>query len=204
MIQRRGAKNFWVRTCCLWNFDLGTYNVRTLASEGSLQVLFEDYEGVKWDIIGISKVWRPGAEFIEMKNYRIFCYRGHKNQKKHGIGLLVNQKLAGNIENIYSISVWVASLINIDKVGAHSIAARSCGHSPPLALAFELVVEIDPLGQDTGPLWHPTFHSLSSPGFPRYPFIYQSIWKDEQLGELCTDCLRPGSNSGQWICSQTC
>ena len=34
----RGAKNLWVWTGCLWNFDLGTYNVRILASEGNLLV----------------------------------------------------------------------------------------------------------------------------------------------------------------------
>ena len=41
-------------TDCLWNFDLGTYNVRTLASEGSLKVLFKELEGIKWHIIGLS------------------------------------------------------------------------------------------------------------------------------------------------------
>ena len=52
------AKNLWVWTGRLWNFDLGTYNVRILASEGSLEVLFEELEGVKWNIIGLGEVRR--------------------------------------------------------------------------------------------------------------------------------------------------
>ena len=39
---------------------------------------------------------------------------------------------------------------------------------------------------------------------PRYPFIDQNFWEDEQLGELCVDCPRPGSNLGQQIRSRTC
>ena len=39
---------------------------------------------------------------------------------------------------------------------------------------------------------------------PHFLCSYQSFWKDEQLGELCADCLCPGSNSDQRIHSQTC
>ena len=40
----RGANNLWVWTSHLWSFDLGFYIVSTLASEGSLEVLFEEVE----------------------------------------------------------------------------------------------------------------------------------------------------------------
>ena len=94
--------------------------------------------------------------------------------------------------------------ISINKVGTHAIAVCSCRRSSPVTLAFEPVVEINLLPRDTGLIWHPTSHSLPSPVLPRYPFIYQAIWKDEQLGELCATCLRPGSNSGQRIWRQMC
>ena len=93
---------------------------------------------------------------------------------------------------------------HLGKVSAHAVVVRSCGRSSPVTLAFEPVVEINLLPHDTGPLWHPSFHSLPSPGFPRYPFINQPVWEDEQLGELCPDCPRPGSNSSQPIHGQTC
>ena len=38
----------------------------------------------------------------------------------------------------------------IIEVRAHSIAGHSCGRSSPVALALEPVVEINPLGRDTG------------------------------------------------------
>ena len=74
----KAAKNLWVETGHLWNFDLGTSNVRTLTSEGSLEVFFQELEGVKWDIIGLSEVRRTG-EFLELKNGDIFCYRGQQD-----------------------------------------------------------------------------------------------------------------------------
>ena len=49
-----------------------TYNVKTLASEGSLEVLFEELEGVKWDIRDLDEVRRTGEEFIDLKNGHTF------------------------------------------------------------------------------------------------------------------------------------
>ena len=104
---------------------------------------------------------------------------------------------------------WIASIMLCPlqiKVqwGGGAVAPCSCGRSSPVTSDFELVVEINPLSRDTGPLWHPSFHSLPSLGCLRYPFINQFIWEDEQLGELCADCHRLGSNSGQRVRSQTC
>ena len=80
-----------------------------------------------------------------------------------------------------------------DQVCSHAI---SCSLSSLITSAFESVMESNLLPQDAGPLCHLTFHSLPSPGFPRYPFIHQPVWEDEQLGELCIICPNPGSNSG--------
>ena len=81
-------------------------------------------------------------------------------------------------------------------MGEHTVAARSCGRSSPVALAFEPVVENNPICRDTGPLWHPTFHSLPSLCYSRYTFINQPVWEDEQLGELCAACL---SSRASWF-----
>lgn len=37
-----GANNIWVRTGCLWNWNLASFNMRTLSSEGSLAALREE------------------------------------------------------------------------------------------------------------------------------------------------------------------
>ena len=72
------AKNLWVRR---WNIDFDTYNVRTLASESSLEMLFEELKGVIWYIIGLNEVLKTCAEFIELKNGHSFCDRGQTDKK---------------------------------------------------------------------------------------------------------------------------
>ena len=57
---------FWVWTGRLWNFNLGAYNVRTLTSENSLDVLFEE----QVIVIEESEVRRTGEELITF-----FCDR---------------------------------------------------------------------------------------------------------------------------------
>ena len=75
-------------------------------------MLFEELGGVKWDIIGLSEVWRTGEELgDELKNGHIFYYKGHKDKKEHGVSFLVNKELAGNIEKKFSVSERVAGLI---------------------------------------------------------------------------------------------
>ena len=61
-------------------------------------MFFQELEGVKWDIIGLSEIRRTG-EFLELKNGHIFCYR--EQDKKEYRGFLVNKELAGNIENLH-------------------------------------------------------------------------------------------------------
>ena len=72
----------------------------TLASEGSLEVLFEELGGVKWDIIGLSVVQRTGEKFIELKNGYIICYRRQRDKKEQRVDFLVNKELAGNIKKL--------------------------------------------------------------------------------------------------------
>ena len=52
------------------------------------------------------------------------------------------------------------------KVREHAVAARRCGRSSPVTLAFETVVKINLLPRDTGLLRYTSFHSLSYPDFP--------------------------------------
>ncbi|MCJ3109066.1 hypothetical protein LN026_27560, partial [Klebsiella pneumoniae] len=92
-----GAKNLWVRTGRHWNLTLATFNARTLSSEGSLEVLFEELAGIKWDVLGLSEVRRMGEAFTLLKNGHILCYRGLEDKRELGVGFLVNKTIAGNI-----------------------------------------------------------------------------------------------------------
>lgn len=60
-----------------------------------------------------------------------------------------------------------------------------------LPLAIEPVVGEKPLTRDRGPVQHPGYYGLPSPGFPRYPFTGHPERKDEQLGAgICTQAHR--------------
>ena len=121
------------------------------------------------------------------------------------ISITINITINISITEILKLVLQISNKTSSKgKVGAHAVAARGCRRSSYVTSAFEPVVDINPLHRDTGPLWHPSFHSLPYLDYPKYPFIYQSVWEDEQLGELCTVCLRPRSNSGQRIRSQAC
>ena len=106
-----GAKNLWVRTGRHWNLDLGTFNVRTLSKEGDLEVLLNELKEVKWDIIGLSEVRRTGEQFIKLNCGHIVCFKGLSDKRECGVGFLINESLAGNIEEFYSLSERVAGLI---------------------------------------------------------------------------------------------
>ena len=45
---------------------LATYNVRTLSDECHLVSLENEIEKIKWDIIGISEMRRPGENVVEL------------------------------------------------------------------------------------------------------------------------------------------
>ena len=105
-----GAKNLWVQTGRLWNLNLGTYNIRTLSSEADLAVLFEELRNVKWDILGLSEVRRTGEAFIKLADGHVLCYKGKDDRKECGVGFLINKRLAGNVDEFFSINERVAGI----------------------------------------------------------------------------------------------
>ena len=62
-------------------------------------------------------------------------------------GFLTNSPLHYHLKSLLSLLLLV-----VDKVLAHAIPVRRCVYSSPVTLAFEPVVEINPLSRDTGPL----------------------------------------------------
>ena len=50
---------------------LATYNVRTLSDECHLVSLENEIEKIKWDIIGISEMRRPGENVVELASQHI-------------------------------------------------------------------------------------------------------------------------------------
>ena len=76
-----------------------------------MAILLEELRNVNWDIIGLSEVRRTGEAFIELPDGHVLCYRGKDDEKRHGVGFLINKRIAGNVEEFFSINERVAGLI---------------------------------------------------------------------------------------------
>ena len=106
-----GTKHLWVRTGRQWKLNLATFNTRTLSSEASLAGLFEELSGISWDIIGLSEVRRTGEAYTVLTNGHVLCYRGLPDKRESGVGFLVHNNIAGNIDEFYSINERVAVVV---------------------------------------------------------------------------------------------
>ena len=94
---------------------LATYNVRTLSDECHLVSLENEIEKIKWDVIGISEMRRPGENVVELASQHIMFNKGN-DKKQGGVGFLIHKKLKGNIEEFHATSNRVASVtIRISK-----------------------------------------------------------------------------------------
>ena len=94
---------------------LATYNVRTLSDECHLVSLENEIEKIKWYIIGISEMRRPGENVVELASQHIMFNKGN-DKKQGGVGFLIHKKLKGNIEEFHATSNRVASVtIRISK-----------------------------------------------------------------------------------------
>lgn len=96
--------------------SIATYNVRTLATEESLQQLLYEVEKINWNIIGLSEVRRIDEEKLVLKDCGHVIYWKGTQQRQHGVGFLVHKDIKENIAKYRGISERLAYLIiNIDK-----------------------------------------------------------------------------------------
>ena len=65
---------------------LATYNVRTLSDECHLVSLENEIEKIKWDIIGISEMRRPGENVVELASQHIMFNKGNDKKQDFQIG----------------------------------------------------------------------------------------------------------------------
>ena len=61
---------------------LATYNVRTLSDECHLVSLENEIEKIKWDIIGISEMRRPGENVVELASQHIMFNKGRQKARR--------------------------------------------------------------------------------------------------------------------------
>lgn len=71
------------------DFNVGTWNVRTLWATGKLELLREELKNYKYDVIGISEVrWTGQGETRE----KDFIWSGKENEHSGGVGMLLSPR----------------------------------------------------------------------------------------------------------------
>ena len=88
---------------------IATYNVRTLSENIHLHHLERELENIKWDVVGLSEVRRPGESLVQLKSGHLFFSRG-PNKKQGGVALLVNKNLAPFVEEFEAVSDRVVNV----------------------------------------------------------------------------------------------
>lgn len=75
-----------------------------------------ELEKIKWDVIGVSEVRKPGEEFLRLQSGHTFFYRGSDSQTlMHGVGLFIHKRWSNHITHTKSISdrvIYVCLRIN--------------------------------------------------------------------------------------------
>lgn len=81
---------------------IGTWNVRTLWADGSLELLIKGLERFKWEVIGLSEVRRKGHGTVEHEGCKLM-YSG-SDKRLGGVGILLSKNAAKSLIEFHPIS----------------------------------------------------------------------------------------------------
>ena len=92
--QAEGAMNPWVAIgCCHTGLHIATYNARTLSSSEKMLEMEMALDKIKWDVVGVSEVRKPGEECLKLQSGHALYYRGSDSQALiRGVGLFINKR----------------------------------------------------------------------------------------------------------------
>ena len=105
-----GDKNRWAPTGCHWDFNICTYNARSLSSDDRMIELEEEILRIMWNIIGLSEVCRKGKGSIILNNTGHTLYYSGSDEQRHGVGFMVNKNIAHNVISYRGLSDRLAEL----------------------------------------------------------------------------------------------
>ena len=89
--------------------SIGTWNVRTLWKEGSLEIFVNRMnEWFKWDVIGLAEVRRTGQGLVECDGHTLL-YSGEEKTHQGGVGLLLTEMASRSLVDWNPISSRVIS-----------------------------------------------------------------------------------------------
>ncbi|KAK4874513.1 hypothetical protein RN001_013873 [Aquatica leii] len=92
-----------------WN--IVTFNIRTLRDEEKLIELEAEIKKIKWTIIGLAEVRRTGEQCIKLKSRHVLFSKGREDKKEGGVGLLINKTEVDKVSQYKAISERVISIV---------------------------------------------------------------------------------------------
>ena len=92
------------------NFNIDTWNVRTLNMCGKVNELEHELKRYKWDIIGLAEMrWTGFGETNSEDGHKIY-YSGEEKQHKYGVGFIVRKETTGYIMSCTPVSSRIISM----------------------------------------------------------------------------------------------
>ncbi|XP_071502561.1 craniofacial development protein 2-like [Diadema antillarum] len=99
---------------------VGTWNVRTLHQQGSLEILLNQMKKFDWEVLGISEThWTDSGEFI-YQGYKILC-SSNKSVHRQGVALILNKTAQSALLGYNPVSQRIMSARFQMKAGAITI-----------------------------------------------------------------------------------
>jgi len=69
---------------------VATLNYQSLTGEDKSEELQNELTRIKWNIIGLSEVWRKNEEKLELPAAHTFSFKGTENGKPRGVGFVTS------------------------------------------------------------------------------------------------------------------
>ena len=102
------------------DIGIGTWNVRTLYQPGNLEILLNQMQKLKWEILGISEThWTDSGEF-STDGYKILC-AGNDSIHRGGVALILNKQAQNALLGYNPISTRMISARFQTKTGAITV-----------------------------------------------------------------------------------
>jgi hypothetical protein len=97
-----------------------TFNARSLVRADKLEEFEQCASLIKFDVIGLSEVWRRGYGRLDLASGHSLFFSGEKDRSRSGVGFYMTQAWASKVREFKPISPRIASLL-IDIDGHRSI-----------------------------------------------------------------------------------
>ena len=92
------------------NIAIGTWNIRTLHTEGKTEELTHEMARYRWNILGLCEVrWKNFGETSTHEGHKLF-YSGRIDRHEHGVGFLVHREITSCVMGCRPVSSRIITI----------------------------------------------------------------------------------------------